>query len=150
MKKNNAKTTSRTKRHNARNVSSWKHLFILTWFYVYLVLLCPTIAMNVKEQETMLKLKWPTIDAMNWNKNTSIKKWKSLSSTKNHRDKIAKQLISSSIMSSINNGTRIFSRHSKKMHKLLDHLRTDILKKLNKTDKHLKKSFRLTSNSPQL
>ena len=98
----------------------------------------------------MLKPKWPTIDATNWNKNTSIKKWKSSSSTKSHRDKTVKPLTSSSITSSINNGTRIFSRHSKKMLKHLDHLRTDILKKSNKTDRHLKKNFHLTSNSPQL
>ena len=106
--------------------------------------------MNVKELDNTSRLKWPTIDATNWNKNTSIKKWKSLSSTKNHRDKIAKQLISSNITSSINNGTRIFSRHSKKMLKLLDHLRIDTLKKSNKTDKPWKKSFHWTSNSPQL
>ena len=106
--------------------------------------------MNVKEQDNTSKLKWPTTDATNWNKNTSIKKWKNLSSTKSLRDKIANQLTSSNITSSINNGTRIFSRHSERMLKLLDHLRIDTLKKSSKTDKLLRKSFHWISSSLQL
>ena len=106
--------------------------------------------MNVKELDNTSKLKWPTLDVRNLNKNTLIKKWKSLSLTKNNKDKNANKLISSNITSLINNGMRIFSRHSKKMLKLLDHLRIDILKKLNKTGNLSRKNFHLTSNSLQI
>jgi len=106
--------------------------------------------MNVKELDHMSKLKWPTVDAKNLNKNTLIKKWKSLSLIKSNKDKNARVLISNSITSSINNGMRIFSRHSKKTLKLLDHLKIDTLKKSNKTDNLLKKNFHLTLNSLQV
>ena len=115
-----------------------------------LVPLCQTIAMNVKEPDNTSKLKWPTLDVRNLNKNILIKKWKSLSLTKNNKDKNVNKLISSNITSLINNGMRIFSRHSKKMLKLLDHLGIDIPKKLSKTDNLLRKSFHLTSNSHQI
>jgi hypothetical protein len=106
--------------------------------------------MNVKELDNTLKLKWPTLDAKNSNKNTLIKKWKSLSLIRSNKDKNVSKLILNSITSLINNGMRIFSRHSKKTLKLLDRLKIDTLKKLNKIDKLWKRNFLLTLNSLQL
>ena len=142
--KNNAKTTTSTKRHNEWNVSNFD-----TWNSCNLFLLVQlwtTTDTNAKEQDSMLKLKWHILDAKNWNKNTTMERWRNLSLIKNNKDKSVKMLILSNIMSLINNGMRIFSRHSKKMHRLLDLLRIDILRKLSKIDKLLKRSFHLTSS----
>jgi len=70
-----------------------------------------------------------------------IKSFRNWCSINNSNARNVNKLTSNNIMSSINSGMKIFFKPSKKMLKLLVHLKIDIHKKLKLTVKLLRKSF---------
>ena len=104
---------------------------------------------NVKVLGNTSKLKWHRIVWMSSSKNTMIKSSRSSSSINSSNARNVNKRILNNIMSLISSGTRIFSKHNKKMLKLLVHLKIDIHKKLKLTARPWRKSFHFHSSLVQ-
>jgi hypothetical protein len=91
------------------------------------------IEKHAKEKANTLRLKWLKTESKSLNNKTMIEDTKNSFLIRPNREKSASKHTSSNTRNSINNGTKIYFKHRRKMHRLSVSLRTDILLKLKVT-----------------
>lgn len=105
------------------------------------------IEILVNARESMLRLRWQRIESLSLSSKIMTAVIKNSSSTKLSRGRSANRPISNNTRNSISNGTRICSKHKKKMLKLSQSLKSVTLLRLRATDKSSETSSHLLSNS---